>query len=298
VVDYFIETYGRGLTPNPCVACNQHIKFGLLLDHVRQEGTDLMATGHYARSEFRDGSYHLLKGCDSTKDQAYFLYRLTQKELAHILFPLGEYTKDRVRKMAQDRQLPVARRSESQETCFISDNDYRRFLRKYSPDAIVPGPIVDRKGDLLGTHKGLPLYTIGQRSGLGIASSHPLYVLDIVPEENALVVGASSELGHSELQAIDVSYVSGSAPDGPVAVTAKIRYQAEYAAATLNPVEPDTAEVSFDVTLRDISPGQSVVFYRGEEVLGGGIILRTADGQGGTDSDPKTQITEITGTIQ
>ena len=276
VVDYFIEAYSHGLTPNPCVACNRHIKFGLLLDYVREQGIDFMATGHYARSELREGTYHLLRGHDSRKDQAYFLYRLTQKELAHLLFPLGDYPKDQIRRMAHSRRLPVAHRPESQETCFIPDNDYRRFLQEHSPESVVPGPIIDSQGHLLGTHKGLPFYTIGQRSGLGISAPHPLFVLDTVLEQNALVVGPSSELGRSRLKAVDVSYVSGRVPDGASLVTAKIRYQAKYAAATLLPLGPDTAEVSFDTPLRDITPGQSVVFYQGKEVLGGGVIAMQA----------------------
>jgi tRNA-specific 2-thiouridylase len=274
VVAYFIESYHRGLTPNPCVACNRHIKFGLLLNQVMEWGIDLMATGHYARSELRDGSFHLLKGLDQRKDQSYFLYRLTQRELAHLLFPLGDYTKDQVRRMARERQLPVADREESQETCFILDNDYRRFLRQHSPQAIAPGPIVDSDGNVLGTHKGLPFYTIGQRSGLGISAPHPLFVLDIIPNENALIVGSSAELGHRKLKAVDVSYVAGHPPGQDLAVMVKIRYQARYAGAQLIPSGNGTAEVVFDDQLRDITPGQSVVFYLRDEVLGGGTIER------------------------
>lgn len=273
VVDYFAEAYSRGTTPNPCVVCNRRIKFGLLLAHVVAQGASFMATGHYVRSEWREDRYHLLKGRDAKKDQSYFLYRLTQNELAHLLFPLGEYSKDEVRQIAARRGLPVAERAESQETCFISDNDYRRFLKAYRPESIRPGPIVDRQGRVLGEHKGLPFYTIGQRSGLGIAAPHPLFVLDIAPEQNTLVVGAESELGQSELIAAEVSYVSGEPPQGPLPVTAKIRYQAKYAEAILTPLDRDSVRVSFRAPLRDITPGQSVVFYDGEEVLGGGVIM-------------------------
>ena len=189
VVDYFVDAYARGLTPNPCVVCNRRIKFGLLLDSVRTLGIDWMSTGHYVRSELREGTYHLLQGRDPRKDQSYFLYRLTQAELAHLVFPLGELTKDQVWQYARDHRLPVAYRPESQETCFIRDNDYRRFLRVHYPQNVVPGPIVDRKGHRLGTHQGLPFYTIGQRSGLGIAAPHPLFVLDIIAASNTLVVG-------------------------------------------------------------------------------------------------------------
>ena len=276
IVDCFIEAYSHGLTPNPCVACNEHIKFGLLLDYVREQGIDLMATGHYARTVFREGIYHLLKGDDPRKDQAYFLYRLTQEELPHLLFPVGNYTKVQVRQMAHSRRLAVAHRAESQDTCFITDNDYRRFLQEHSPESMVPGPIKDSQGRFLGTHKGLPFYTIGQRSGLGISAPHPFFVLDIIPDQNVLVVGPASELGRSRLRAVDVSYVSGQVPDGAFPVTAKIRYQAKSTAATVLPVESDTADVLFDTPLRDITPGQSVVFYRGEEILGGGVIARQA----------------------
>jgi tRNA-specific 2-thiouridylase len=272
VVDYFAQAYSHGLTPNPCVVCNRRIKFGRLLAHVIAAGADAMATGHYVRAEWRDGRYRLLKARDKRKDQSYFLYRLSQHELAHLLFPLGEYTKADVRELAQRRGVPVADRAESQETCFIPDKDYRRFLKAYMPESIRPGPIVDRRGRVLGQHKGLPFYTIGQRSGLGIAASEPLYVLALVPEENTLVVGPRSELGRSELIAVEVSYIAGQPPTGPLPITAKIRYQARYEEATLTPLSQDSARVSFRADLRDITPGQSVVFYDGEEVLGGGII--------------------------
>jgi len=279
VVDYFTETYARGLTPNPCVVCNQRIKFGQLLAYVLAQGADFMATGHYVRSEQRDGQYRLLKAADVRKDQSYFLYRLTQTELAHLLFPLGEYTKADVRELASQRGLPVAARPESQETCFIADKDYRRFLQVYRPDSIRPGPIVDRRGRALGEHKGLPFYTIGQRSGLGIAAPEPLFVLAIAPEQNALVVGPASELGQSELLASEVTYIAGHPPSGPLPITAKIRYRARHAEAILKPLDHDSAQVSFSEALRDITPGQSVVFYDGAEVLGGGVIVPTPQPQ-------------------
>ena len=275
VVDYFVDAYSRGLTPNPCVVCNRRIKFGLLLDWVRALGIDWLSTGHYVRSELQDGRYHLLRGRDPRKDQSYFLYRLTQTELAHLVFPLGELTKDWVWQYARDRDLPVAHRPESQETCFILDNDYRRFLRTHHPETAVPGPIVDLQGNRVGTHHGLAFYTIGQRSGLGIAAPQPLYVLDIVPERNELVVGTGAELGRAQLEAVDVSYVSGAVPAGSLQGTIKIRYQAHEAPAQLSPRGEDAAEFSLASPLRDVTPGQSVVFYQGDEVLGGGIIART-----------------------
>jgi tRNA-specific 2-thiouridylase len=272
VVDYFIGAYSRGLTPNPCVVCNQAIKFGLLLDEVRASGAQFLATGHYARTGWRDGACHLLKGHDAKKDQSYFLYRLTQGQLAHIMFPLGGYTKEQVRRMAEEKGLPVAHRPESQETCFILDTDYRRFLREHAPEHIVPGLIFDSQGHVIGQHKGLPFYTIGQRTGLGIAAPHPLFVLDIDPDRNVLVAGPGAELGRSRLKAIEVSYVSGRGPEGKIDIIAKIRYNARGATAILTPLGQDMAAVTFSAPLRDITPGQSVVFYQDEEALGGGII--------------------------
>ena len=278
VVKDFIATYSRGLTPNPCVICNRHLKFGCLLNEVKRQGIAFMATGHYARVASRDGLYRLLKGRDARKDQAYFLYRLTQNELAHLLFPLGEYTKEQVRQMAAHRHLPVAERAESQEICFILDNDYRRFLREHAPETVVPGPILDSQGQVLGFHKGLPFYTIGQRSGLGLAAPHPLFVLEIDPARNALVVGPGSALGRLRLTACQVTYVSGQAPAHVIAITARIRYKAREVEARLAPLDYDQVEVSFAEPLRDITPGQSVVFYQDEEVLGGGVITRQPTG--------------------
>jgi tRNA-specific 2-thiouridylase len=272
VVDYFIAAYSRAATPNPCIACNRYIKFGLLLDYVLNLGVKYLATGNYARTERRDGTIHLLKGRDPKKDQSYVLYMLTQRELAHLVFPLGDYTKDEVRRMARDWALPVAQRPESQETCFIADNDYRRFLQEHAPDSILPGPILNTRGHIIGRHKGLPFYTIGQRTGLGIAAEQPLFVLEIDAGRNILVVGTRDELGESRLEATEVSYVSGCAPHGPVEIKAKIRYNAREAQAVLKPLGKDRARVTFAAPLRDITPGQSVVFYQGDEVLGGGTI--------------------------
>jgi len=273
VVDYFVAAYSRAITPNPCVACNRYIKFGLLLDAARELGADALATGHYARAARRDGFYRLLKARDPKKDQSYVLYQLTQAELAHVVFPLGEYTKEQVRQMARERRLPVAARPESQETCFITDNDYRRFVREHAPESIAPGPILDTDSWIIGRHRGLPFYTIGQRSGLGIAASEPLFVLDIDPARNALIASPAAQLGRSELRAAQVSYVAGRTPEGDVEITAKIRYSARPAAASLSPLGDNTARVRFAAPLRDITPGQSVVFYQNEEVLGGGIIV-------------------------
>ncbi len=276
VVDYFIHEYAGGRTPNPCLACNRHIKFDLLLRRALSLDAQYLATGHYARIRRANGHYQLLRGVDRQKDQSYALYMLGQKELAHLLFPLGDYTKDEVRAMASERGLPIAGKSESQDLCFVPDNDYRRFLRAHAPETIKPGPIVDTAGRVIGQHKGLPFYTIGQREGMGIAAPEALYVLEIDAARNTIVAGTKAELGRQELIAHQVSFVSGEAPAGPVEVTAKIRYKALEAKATLTPIDGNRVTLSFVEPQRDITPGQGVVFYQGEIVLGGGIIAKAS----------------------
>jgi len=272
VVDYFVQEYAAGRTPNPCLMCNRHIRFDVLLRRALALDARYLATGHYARLHHTDGRYRLLKGVDPHKDQSYVLYMLDQETLRHVAFPLGGYTKKQVREMARQQDLPVADRAESQDLCFLADGDYRRFLQKEVPAAVRPGPIVDRSGRILGQHKGLPCYTIGQRRGLGIAVPEALYVLEIDITRNALVVGTATELGRTELIASDVSYVSGKTPPEPMRVTAKVRYKARDASALLIPLPGDRATLRFDDSLRDITPGQGVVFYQREEVVGGGII--------------------------
>jgi tRNA-specific 2-thiouridylase len=275
VVDYFTATYARGLTPNPCLVCNRQIRFGRLLEEALALGADSLATGHYARvGRTEDGMVQLLKGIDAGKDQSYVLHRLGQAQLAHAVFPLGDYTKTQVREMARSRGLPVFNRADSQDLCFLGNGDYREFLARHVPTAARPGPIVDTAGHILGEHRGLPYYTIGQRKGLGIAAPQPLYVLAVEPAHNVLVVGTAEELGRRELSASEATYVSGSPPAGPLRITAKIRYKANEASALLTPLDDDRAFVRFDEPLRDIAPGQGVVFYHGDLVLGGGIIER------------------------
>ena len=273
VVDYFTETYMRGLTPNPCLICNRQIRFGRLLDEALALDADFLATGHYARVHpTGNGEYQLLKGVDPAKDQSYVLHRLGQAQLAHALFPLGGYTKPEVREMARSRGLPVFNRADSQDLCFLGNDDYREFLSRHAAEAAQPGPILDTAGRTLGEHQGLPYYTIGQRKGLGIAAPQALYVLAVETSRNAIIVGTAEELGRRELTAADASYVSGYPPPGPLPIAAKIRYKAEEASATLTPLPDNRAHVRFDQQLRDITPGQGVVFYQGEVVLGGGTI--------------------------
>jgi tRNA-specific 2-thiouridylase len=271
VVDYFIAEYGRARTPNPCLACNRQIKFGPLLHKALESGADYLATGHYARVRRVNGQYQLLKGVDAGKDQSYVLYMLGQDELAHLLLPIGGYNKEEVRAMARARKLPVAEREESQEICFTM-GDYRPFLRRQPGLVFEPGPIIGIEGEVIGQHEGLPAYTIGQREGLGIAAPHPLYVLQIDTDRNALVVGPRQYLAHQELTAKQVKFVSGKTPLEPAEITAKIRYRAAEVKATLTSMGGDEVRVRFVEPQPAITPGQGVVFYQGEIVIGGGII--------------------------
>ena len=272
VVDYFLDGYAHGVTPNPCLQCNRQIKFGTLLDKARAFGADFLATGHYARTRERAGKIELLRGVDPKKDQAYALSLLNQDQLAHVMFPLGELTKAETRAMARRFDLRVAEKHESQDLCFIADGDYRNFLRRHVSSALVPGDIVDTRGNVLAHHQGLGLYTIGQRKGLNIAVGEPLYVIALDTTRNAVVVGTASELGKRELIARDMNWISGESPREEIRVTAKIRYRAMETSATVTALDNAQARVVFDEPLRDITPGQAVVLYDGEVCLGGGTI--------------------------
>jgi len=276
VIDNFIEEYKNGRTPNPCIRCNQFIKFDLFLKKAKELGAEFIATGHYARIQplrgkgIGDRGYKLLKGKDPKKDQSYVLYPMTQKQLAQTLFPLGELTKEEVRKKAKELGLPVAAKRESQEICFVEDGDYGKFLRELIPDAVKPGPILDRQGNVVGMHRGIAFYTIGQRKGLGHHRGNPKYVVEIDPEKNAIIIGDDKDTLRQELAAEEISFISGKTPAKPLAISAKIRYQSSEAEAMLYP----GGRVVFHKPQRAVTPGQSVVFYQGEEVIGGGIINR------------------------
>jgi tRNA-specific 2-thiouridylase len=272
VVDYFIAEYSQGRTPNPCLACNRHIRFGHLLQQARALDADYLATGHYARIELASSAYRLRRGTDPQKDQSYVLYMLGQDQLRRVQFPVGGYTKAQVREMARERNLPVADKDESMEICFVTGDDYRRFLRQHAIEAIQPGPIFDLAGNEIGQHQGLPFYTVGQRRGLGIAAPEALYVIRLDVAGNALVVGTAGELGQRRLCASDVSYVSGHTPAGAAPVQVRIRYKARLTDAVWTPLAGHRARVDLDIPLRDITPGQAVVAYQGDYVLGGGII--------------------------
>ena len=275
VVDRWIESYADGLTPNPCLNCNRHIRFGFLLDYARSLGASYLATGHYARlRRAAGGRFELLRGMDRTKDQSYVLSVLGQADLGSALFPVGEYTKPQVRVMAAERGLPTASRVDSQDLCFVADGDYRRFLAEQAPDAVRPGPIVDTTGRKLGQHRGLPFYTIGQRSGLGIAAAHPLYVLRLDAEHNALIVGGAEELGERAFRTGPVSWVSGQAPAESFEAQVQIRYHSQPVAAKVTVAPGGGTWVQAPTALRDVTPGQAAVFYQGDACLGNGLILR------------------------
>jgi tRNA-specific 2-thiouridylase len=274
VIADFCREYSSGRTPNPCVRCNQYIKFNALLEKARGLGADFVATGHHARVE-KDkttGRYLLRKGIDREKDQSYFLYALTQEQLSHTLFPIGNYTKAQVRKIARELTLPVADKPGSQEICFIPDDNYAEFLKDYIPRAAEPGPILNEQGNIVGHHQGILFYTIGQRKGLGIAAREPLYVIDIKPERNAIVVGSKEKAFGDELIADNLNWVNIARLTQSITVKAKIRYRHPEAEATVTPIDDDRIYVKFTEPQLAIAPGQAIVFYDGDIVIGGGTI--------------------------
>jgi tRNA-specific 2-thiouridylase len=276
VVDFFIDGYSRGVTPNPCLECNRHIRFDYLLNYARRMGADYLATGHYARLRHSaDGKVHLLKGVDDGKDQSYVLSVLGQAELADVLFPIGDYPKAEVRRIAATRGLPVASKHDSMDLCFVFDDDYRRFLQDWVAGAMQPGPIRDRSGRVYGQHAGLPGYTIGQRKGLGISgAAEPLFVVELDHAGNALIVGTAAELGCTDMLVEGVNWTLDAAPPDGAQLACKIRYKAEPVLCTVHQDSADSVNVRFARLLRDITPGQGAVFYNGDHCLGGGIIAR------------------------
>jgi tRNA-specific 2-thiouridylase len=280
VVQSFLDGYARGLTPNPCVVCNQRVKWDFLLNHALAHGAEYLATGHYARKHsLEDGSWQLFRSVDHAKDQSYVLHVLTQEKLAQALFPVGEYSKPEIRMLAASFDLPTAARSDSQDLCFLGGEDYRDFIRRNAPEIGVPGPMVDHAGKIIGEHSGLANYTIGQRKGLGVASLTPLYVISKDAGTNTLVVGGEEELGSRVLVARDVNWISGKPPKEPFRAEVKTRYTAREAPAEVAPfldsssgTNPFSLKVQFNAPQRDITPGQAAVFYNGDLVLGGGTI--------------------------
>lgn len=276
VTDNFIAEYMEGRTPNPCVRCNTYIKWGVLLQKAEELGADKIATGHYARASFNEqnGRYQLRCGLDGHKDQSYALWGIRQYGLEHTLFPVGEYTKPEIRELARKLGLHTAEKKESQEICFIPDNDYTRYLRHKKPELnnTEGGEIVDREGNVLGAHKGFPFYTIGQRKGLGLAMPEPVYVTEIDAGSNRITVGYRQEVEHTGLIANNVNWVSIDAPQAEIAVEAKIRYNSPAAPARLKVLDDDRIQLSFEQAQHAVTPGQSVVLYQDDVVLAGGII--------------------------
>jgi tRNA-specific 2-thiouridylase len=274
VVQYFLDGYAAGETPNPCLACNRSIRWEFLLDHALALGAEYLATGHYARvQKGEDGTVRLLRAVDPAKDQSYVLHVLTQEKLCRALFPVGDYPKTEIRRIAESFGLPTALRKDSQDLCFLAGQDYRDFLKRHGPEMLVSGEIVSKDGRVLGRHNGLANYTIGQRKGLGIASPVPLYVLRKEPTSNRLVVAPQEMRGSRELEVRALHWLSSEAPQLPLHVEVKIRYTARPVGATIGSRHEDGgATVLLDEPARDITAGQAAVFYLGDEVLGGGII--------------------------
>jgi tRNA-specific 2-thiouridylase len=273
VVEYFLEGYARGETPNPCLVCNRKIRWTFLLDHALTMGAEYMATGHYVRiRRTAGGTSELLRAVDHSKDQSYVLHVLGQDKLKHALFPVGDYSKTEIRAIAEKHGLPTATRKDSQDLCFLAGEDYRNFLQRNASEMLKPGEIVTREGISLGGHSGLANYTIGQRKGLGLASPVPLYVLGKNAESNALIVGTQDELGSLELTARDVNWVNGETPAESFRADVKIRYTAKEAEALVTPVGGNQVQVRFDAPQRDITAGQAAVFYQGDLLIGGGLI--------------------------
>lgn len=276
VIDYFIDEYTKGRTPNPCIACNRYVKWESLLKRSLDIGADYIATGHYARIEqLENGRYAIKKSVTSAKDQTYALYNLTQEQLAKTLMPVGEYSKDEIRKIAEEINLLVANKPDSQEICFVSDNDYARFIEEQTGTKFKKGDFIDVDGNVVGKHDGIIHYTIGQRKGLGLSLGRPVFVVDILPETNQVVVGDNQDVFAKGLLADRMNFMAIEEPEigEEVRLVAKIRYNHEGAMCTIKRINEEQCEVIFDEPQRAITPGQAVVFYQGDYVAGGGTIV-------------------------
>lgn len=275
VIQYFAEEYKAGRTPNPCVMCNERLKFGTLISRAKQLGAEKVATGHFARVEATpEGRYLLKRGRDPRKDQSYFLFSLKQEQLARVLFPLGELTKQDTRAVARECELKTADKEESMEICFVPDKDYGRFLQLANLVQKHRGDIVDVHGRVLGQHDGIEFYTIGQRKGLGLSAPKPLYVVDLDPVRNRVIVGDESRLERDTFTIERCNWIPFDAPAGPLEVTAKIRYNHPGTTATVTPGSNGTAQVRLHTPQRAITPGQACVLYQDDLVVGGGWIAR------------------------
>jgi tRNA-specific 2-thiouridylase len=276
VVADFCREYGRGRTPNPCIRCNERVKFAALFERVKRLGANFLATGHHARVSYQAGTgrFLLKRGKDRAKDQSYFLYTLSQAQLSRTFFPVGDLTKEEVRALARNWQLPVADKPESQEVCFVPGGRYPEFLKKRVPRAFTPGPIKNMAGGALGEHKGIAHFTVGQRRGMGLAAAHPLYVAAIRVKDNTVIVGSEHDLYQKALLARRAKWIALDSLAAPLRVRAKIRYKHEAAQALVSPQADGSVLVEFERPQRAITPGQSVVFYRRDVVVGGGMIDR------------------------
>lgn len=272
VVCRFVDCYERGLTPNPCVVCNRHIKFGALLERAADIGCDLVATGHYARIEYSDGRYLIKKGHDVTKDQSYVLWSLSQHQLSHIILPLGSLSKTEVRDIARLRGFVSADKADSQDICFVPDGDYAAFIERFTGKIYPAGDFVDRDGNVLGRHRGMIRYTVGQRKGLGLALPAPMYVYKKDMQSNRVILSDNDGLFSDTLIADNFNWVAFERPSAPFAATVKTRYKAKEAPATVIPQEDGSVRIVFDEPQRAITPGQAAVVYMGDTLVGGGDI--------------------------
>ncbi len=279
VIAKFVESYMNGRTPNPCIDCNRYLKFAELYRRAKELECDYIVTGHYARIRFNEETqkYELMKGVDDSKDQSYVLYHLTQEQLAHTKFPLGEYTKDEIREKAESVGLLNAHKHDSQDICFIPDGNHKKFIEGYTGEKVGSGDFLDINGKVVGTHQGYYRYTVGQRKGVQVKREGKNYVLEIKPESNEVVIGRNKDLFHSELIAGDFNWISGNAPMEPIRVQGRTRYHQALAEATVTVLENGEVKVVFDEPQRAITKGQSVVLYDGDVVLGGGTILEIGE---------------------
>ena len=273
VMNKFAESYEKGETPNPCIDCNKYLKFGRLHERAEVLGCDYVVTGHYARIEKQGDKYVLKRALDESKDQSYVLYNLTQELLAHTLFPLGELTKKEAREIAEKHGFVNANKPDSQDICFVPDGDYAMVVKKLTGKDPVPGDFIDKDGKIIGQHKGIINYTIGQRKGLGLAMGHPVFVCAICPENNTVVIGENEDLMKREVLVRDFNWISGEIPAEPVRCTAKTRYRMKDQPAMIYPLEGGGAKIVFDEPQRAITRGQSAVAYDGDIVIGGGVII-------------------------
>lgn len=273
VIRKFVDSYERGVTPNPCVDCNRYMKFDKLYERAQTLGCDYIVTGHYAQIEEKDGKFLLKKALDDTKDQSYVLYSLTQEQLAHTLFPLGGMKKSEVREIADQCGFVNAQKPDSQDICFVPDGDYARVIELHTGKTPMQGNFVNKDGKVLGKHKGIIHYTIGQRKGLGIAAAEPLYVCKICPESGDVLLGSNTDLFSRDAEVADFNWISGEAPTASFRCKAKVRYRHKEQWATVTPTGDRTVHILFDEPQRAITPGQSAVLYDGDTVLGGGVIL-------------------------